>query len=179
MNYVPAIVVGLVLVFFLFSNTRFQKTRMLSNFPYAPDEQQLFEEHPIQIEQLTKRGAGKKTRRIMNPFVKITNKHIIIAQKKSDKPDGPIYVLLSLTSQSVSALATWWKQGYAVMQVTVSETQAFINQDGTYTIELTLPVQIAIPESMNTTDMRQIMRITTGNLSAYEKALNMKIPVKS
>lgn len=183
---------ALVIAFFIFVSIRFRKTRLLSNFPYESDEKMLFEEKPIKIEQgssqttkdigITAGGGvsvtsrGQKRTRVMRPWIRVTNKHIIIAQKKEEKPDGSIYTVLSFAPTAESGLSIWWKRGYAVVPITVSEIRAVAQDDGTYMIEILLPSMLPLPGMEN---VLQTTNIWTSQLSAYEKALNTKIQIRN
>ncbi|HRH23692.1 MAG TPA: hypothetical protein PK295_03605 [Candidatus Magasanikbacteria bacterium] len=184
---------GLVIGFFVVMSVRFRKTKLLSNFKYQPDEKQLFEEKPIKLEYGTDRpnrtvgitaGGGisvtsrsARRTRILRPWIRVTNKNIIIVQKKEEKPDGPIYAVLWYGSASGdSAVSSWWKTGYVTVPITVSEIRAVAQEDGVYMIEIPLPSLLPLPGMEN---MQQTANIWTSQLSQYEKALDIKIPVKS
>lgn len=181
-----------VIAFFIFIAIKFRKTRMLSNFPFQPDEKILFEEKPIKLEQgvyqsntsigMTGGGGiavntqGPRRTRIIRPWIRITSKNIIIVQKKEEKPDGPIYCVLSFSSTENEKL-TWWKQGYVTMPINVSEIRAVSNSDGSYRIEIPLPSMV--PAIIPMQNVQQFTKIWTNQLGQYEKALHTKIEVKS
>lgn len=185
----------LVIAFFVFIAVKFRKTRMLSNFPSEPDEKILFEEKPIKLEQgvyqpttsigmtggggISVSSRGKRRTRVTRPWIRITNKNIIIVQKKEEKSDGPIYCVLSFESRENEKLS-WWKQGYITIPIAVSEIRAVANADGSYTIEIPLPSMIPafIPVS-GMENVQQITKIWTNQLGQYEKALNTKIQIKA
>jgi hypothetical protein len=184
--------VVLVLAFFVFVAVKFRKTKLLSNFQYQSDEKQLFEEKPLKLEygtdqsnrsvgitagggvSVTSRGARRT--RIIRPWIRVTNKNIIIVQKKEEKPDGPIYMVLSFAPAPESGLSSWWKRGYTYTPITVSEIRGVANQDGSYTIEIPIPSLLPLPGMEN---LAQTIKIQTAQLSLYEKALNVKIPLES
>ncbi|MBP9732484.1 MAG: hypothetical protein KBD29_03445 [Candidatus Magasanikbacteria bacterium] len=167
----------LVISFFIFVGVRFRKTRLLSSFAYQSDEKILFEDRPVKIEQMTNAGGrGKRTRGIMWPVIKITDKHIVIGQQKESSPDGIIYIALSFLGDSESMLENWWKRGYVTMPITKSEIQGRVQEDGAYTVEIPLEVNLPMP---NRQPVQQVIVITTRNFTGYEKALGMKIQIRN
>ncbi len=186
------LLIGLMIGFFMVVGVRFRKTKLLSNFQYQPDEKQLFEEKPIKIEYGTDQGTrtvgitsgggvsvmsrGARRARILRPWIKITNKNIIIVQKKEENPDGPIYSVLSYgATNNESVLGSWWKTGYPTVQINVGELRAVAQSDGSYTIEIPLLQLLPMGGIENA---QQTAKITTNQLSQYEKALGVKIQMK-
>lgn len=167
----------LVLVFIIgavATGIRFKKVKLLSHFSYAPGEEKILEEIPLRVEEKSVGNGKKRTTRVMNPFVVMTNKHIVIVQKKNSSPDGYIRVVLSFEPVGESFLVTWWKKGYAIIQInTTNITAVTSGEQGGYIVRFPLmsPLMAAHVE--------QTIEITTAQFSVYEKALGIKIPINA
>lgn len=169
------LVVG-VIVFFIFSGIRFRKVKLLSKLVYEQGEEKIAEDQPLSIEEKSVGNGKKRTTRIGLPYLILTNKRMIIVQKKETSPDGYIRNIFSFDPVSEPVLSAWWKHGYATIQVDKETVHAVASSEsGAYTIVFRLMVQLPIG---NMGGIEQTVEITTTQFSVYEKAVGRKIQVQ-
>ncbi len=170
------VLVGVVIIFLISLSTRFRKVKLLSKLVYEQGEEKISEDRPITIEEKSVGNGKKRTTRIGLPYIILTNKRIIIVQKKETSPDGYIRNIFSFDPVSEPVLAGWWKHGYATIQVDRETVRAVASSEsGGYIIIFKLMTQLPIGNMKN---IEQTVEITTAQLSAYEKAVGRKIQVQ-
>ncbi len=175
MNF-ELILVVVVIAFFIFSGIRFRKVKLLSKLVYEQGEEKIAEDKPITIEEKSVGNGKKRTTRVGLPYIILTNKRIIIVQKKETSPDGYIRNIFSFDPVSEHVLSAWWKHGYATIQVDRGTVSATASKDsGAYTIIFKLLTPFLMG---NVQGIEQTVEITTNQLSVYEKALGAKIKVQ-
>lgn len=167
---------GLVIVFFLFMIViaiKFRNTKTFNALPLEEGEEILFEENPARIQFDRERN---RTTIVMRPVIRITNKRIIVGQRFFRKPDARIYTIFSFTSTGESLLQKALKDGFATVPMNLTGATATMQSGGNeYTIDFHGTLEAVLPNTRFTP--KYLMRVSTNNLSGYEKALNIKISV--
>ncbi|PIR76776.1 MAG: hypothetical protein COU32_00260 [Candidatus Magasanikbacteria bacterium CG10_big_fil_rev_8_21_14_0_10_42_10] len=163
----------------LFVYTRFKKTKLLSNFPFAEEENSIFEEKPLSLSHKIYPLAGPKKNFkyhvLMRPLVKVTNKkRIIFAQ--TYKHDAIVYGVFSMNALTDSEQTSWKDLGYAFATLSPDDITATSGgKKAQYEITFTAHMQENIVAV--TGEGVFVMQVYTNDIAGYEKALGIKIPV--
>ncbi len=170
------ILVGAFVIFIVLTSLKFKTSKSLSRVVYEAGEEKIFEEKPVKIYERGVGGGKNRVTSVAIPYIVLTNKRIIIVQKKEVAPDGYVRVVLSFDPPKESSLGEWWKRGYVTLQIDKEQIYATADAEGAYTIVFRILNPLLISSVQH---VEQTVEITTGQLSVYEKAMGKKIEVRS